>query len=309
MKKSILPVLIMFSVSFYCQFIDGNKDVIFKLDKAESSQIKFNGNELSFEGNYLRLLRLYKVQSDTTAVKADVLGFKFGLTNESKILDTNKISDFGFSAETSYKWTLKDSIYSNWSVFTGSLGVRYQIDKFKLYDPLTSKIGNISPSQFSLIGNLTRYYKNYKFAVAINGSYNLQSYNKDDLLNFKENSGVIQDINVSAFKNFDGKYGTIDDDINGGRLSISVPVFFKNRILNWSRMPYVILAPYFSTRFVDGSRPAQNTGLSMNFLQKRAFADNKFELPSSLGLGLDWGYKNGSWSGMNIFLSGSITLN
>ncbi|KOY51700.1 hypothetical protein [Polaribacter dokdonensis] len=308
MKKCLLLFCVLSSINCFSQFIDGNKDVIFQLDKAESSQLKFNGNELSFEGNYLRLLRFYKVEADTSAVKVDVVGFKIGLTNESKILDVSKISDFGFSAETSYKWTLRDSIYSNRSVFTGRIGVRFQVDKFKLYDPLTSEIGNESPSQFSLVGNLTRYFKNYKFAIAVNGSYNLHSYNKDELLNYKKNSDIIQDNNVTAFKDFDGKYGTIRDDLEGGRLSLSVPIFFSNRILNWSRAPYVILAPYFATRFVNGSNPSQNTGLSMNFLREKAFSDNKYNLPSSLGLGFDWGYKNGSWSSMNLFLSGSITF-
>ena len=67
-----------------------------------------------------------------------------------------------------YKWTLKDSIYSSRSVITGLIGLKYQFDKFKLYDPTTQNVSRETPSELSLVGNLTKYLNNYRIHFITN---------------------------------------------------------------------------------------------------------------------------------------------
>ncbi len=109
MKRIYLFLILSFcSTLAFSQYINSNKDVIYQLDKADNTQIKFNSNEVSIESNYLRFLTIFKVKSDTSAVKANVVGVKIGLVNTDKILDVDgfNISDYGFNAQISMKWTL-----------------------------------------------------------------------------------------------------------------------------------------------------------------------------------------------------------
>lgn len=296
------------SSSMFAQFIDSNKDVVYQIDKPQTTQIKFNGNEISFEGNYLRLLRFYSVAKDTSAVKADVIGIKFGLVNSNKILDVDDFDfrDYGIQLQINYKWTLKDSIYSNRNVTTGAIGLKYQIDRFKLYDSDIDQVDRKSPYELSLVGNLTKYYSNYSWAISITGVYNFITYNRNELLNFKDVTDIIQNNNIVAFDSFDGKYGVLDNNLNGARMSFAFPIFFKNRV--WKYFPYLIPTPYYSLRLTKDIKPNHNLGFSFNFSGSQPFKDNKFNVPSSFGFGIDWSNSNNKWSKANIFLSGSITI-
>ena len=128
MKRIYLFLILSFcSTLAFSQYINSNKDVIYQLDKADNTQIKFNSNEVSIESNYLRFLTIF---NDTSAVKANVVGIKIGLVNTDKILDVDRfnINDYGFNAQISMKWTLKDTIFSPRPVWTGSIGLKYQLD-------------------------------------------------------------------------------------------------------------------------------------------------------------------------------------
>ncbi len=182
------------------------------------------------------------------------------------------------------------------------------MDNFRLYDPVTQIDTKKRPSELSLLGNVTRYFFNYRLGVALNGSYNFITYNKTALIGYKDISNVIQDANVVAFKKFDGKYGTLEENINGGRISVAFPIFFKSKILYWKRAPYFSPAPYYNTRITKNLKPSHNVGVSFNFFGEKPFKDDKFSIPSSIGLGIDWTRTEGVWSKANVFLAGSITL-
>lgn len=134
-----------------------------------------------------------------------------------------------------------------------------------------------------------------RIILALNASL-LRTWNDDDLINFQNISDVTVLPNIVALKDFEGRYGTLKDDIIKFRFSASLPMYFS--LIN--PIPYVVYNNASGTE-------SYNFGVFTNILNKSLPRQN-FKIPSSFGFGIDWIYSQEKFSSANVFIKGAISI-
>lgn len=347
MKKIVLLcATLAVAVESLGQFKNSDEKIIYSIDNAKVSAFKFSGGETALEYNFYNKEQPFVLsgQNEVTAIKKNAFIAKVGLTNTKKFVDVDafKLSEqgmvFGVSYLHSFDEVIQPSTGKEFNLWTYRFGGEFKYDNFNNYDPAINKTDWKRPTTFSLNASATRYWfhfkKGFTIAASLNASYLPKTYNTTSLINFKQLDAGRVNNDIAAFKDFDGKYGTIDNQVSGGNVSLSLPVFIQYQA---SRLiPYMVPVPYISTQYLSSAEPKYHTGLAIGFFPKSVFGalkstpimaktkmdrsqivpDNTtisrnsrtFNSPSFLTIGFDKSFQGNATSDLNIFITGSITF-
>lgn len=357
MKITLLALL--FSALCYPQFQNSAEKEVFSIDNADISKFEFSGGETALEYNFFHWEQKYRLKKpagtvvEPTSQKFNGLTFKIGLTDAEKFINLNdfKLSKqgwlFGFNYIHSAKEIMKAPSASDYfNMWTFKFGVEFKFDKIESYDPARYSVVHEKPTTISLSGSATRYWFHFDhkltLAFSVNGSYQPKTYNSTGLTNFKElGTDVTSSENVVAFKDFDGKFGRIDNSVSAGNLAISFPVFVDYKPTKF--YPYVVPLPYVSVNALSTDKPRFHTGFGLGFFPKAIFElpdkeegtstdrtksiafktindqgvketavakkiTRKFNSPSFLSFGMDWTFQGPRKSHPHYFVTGTITF-
>jgi hypothetical protein len=247
-------------------------------------------------------VRYVKKEDDTTIINVRKVGsfyFQPALLNASDLVTLSELQKFrpGGKLKIGYQ-RIVDSINRNFSGCTYAIGANIfaAIDNLKLYNTEINTIEKKYPLSFGIEFNYILFQPAGLswMLVAANASLS-RGWNDEDLLNFKESKDAIITPAVVAFEKFDGKYGTVSNEINRFRISVSVPL----KLGYYNPIPYVVL----SAR--SEKEPGYFIGFYNNVLSKK-INFKQFTLPTSFGLGVDWSKISGNWSSVNVFVRGNI---
>lgn len=344
MKTTLLFFAMIFTVAAYSQFKNSDEKVIYSIDNAKVSSFKFAGGETAVEYNFSSSEQPFVLTggNEVTAIKKNAWLAKVGLTNTKKFVDLDafKFSEqgavIGLSYLHSFDEVIRPTIGSEFNLWTYKVGVEFKFDNFNNYDPETTNADWKQPVTFSINASATRYFfhfdDGYTIAASFNGTYNPKTYNSSSLISFKDlDSAIVTPENVAVFKDVDGKYGTIDNDVSGGYLSLSLPVFFQYQPKKF--YPYVVPVPYFSSQFLSSASPKYSAGIGIGIFAKSIFGPSKntsidaktinpagdegittvtrnsrtFNSPPFLTIGIDKSFQSKETS-YNVFISGTITF-
>ena len=301
---------------------DSKGKSIFTYYGFEESRFNFSADDLTVTFGINRLfdsIFYYRSPDTINVLKKRGMVIQLGLLNANKNIDLSELNKFtpGYILRLGYQNNVQ-AISDNYRGATFSWGFsgRFSIDKFKLYDPATALVTDEKPVTYGLETNLTWFPMQIKggrlFLMHTNLSL-LKTWNDDDMYRFKELDGdiIYNDGSIIAFEDFDGRYGTLIENIDKVRLAISTPFYFGDYITGTSRLAktvkHISIIPYATVSTTSVSKPLYMTGGFLNFLSKPMDL-NKFTAPSSLGIGIDWQKDSEGWSKSTIFLKGSIAI-
>lgn len=342
MKKIlILSIILLSNVFVHSQIVNSQKNTIGEFYDADVKRVELNGAKVSSQIRLRSFSKAYifSVHPDSaktrSALKHNTFYLNFGITNTSSFLNLNKFNfkenngfTFGFTFQHSFNeiYLSSDSMkYNPVSLWAFTTSIDYTRDKFKNYDPSSLSISTVNPNTLTLSGGVSRYKFHYRetakfkfsWVPSIHSSINLLGYNKKDLNNYllEGNTNVENGVVFTNNSSFDGKYGTLRNDIKSVQLSFSVP-FVPEKI--YKALPIISPIPYISVIAQDRSRPTLTTGFALGFLSSSLFGKESeekaggvyrgFNVPSFLTIGVDWSYNNLKWTSPNYFISGSIKL-
>lgn len=202
-----------------------------------------------------------------------------------------------------------DRIPNPWKgTYTFAANLIFNIDNIKIYN--TDK--NIEEKKYPVtVGgelNFSYFFKNSRFLEVRNNKTHLRNAvsanltlsrtsNKDDLLQYQNESNIVTNGTVVAMEDFEGKYGVLKEDVFKLRFAASAPMYY------WYFNPI----PYFVFTIASAQKPTYHFGLFNNILSTK-LPLKKFTIPSSVGLGIDWVKNSSSFSKPNIFFKGSISF-
>jgi hypothetical protein len=334
--RTKLLIALIFPLMAYSQFQNSGEVEVYSIDNADISKIEISGGETSLEYNFYTWQRNYVLAALPAVPSAQFvngLTFKVGLSDAEKFINLNdfKFSDQGFlvgfnyihSVEQIFETAVPNHYFNIW---TYKLGVEFKQDNFKNFDPLSLASKTEKPITFSINASATRYCfffnQNLALGFALNGTYLPKTYNSSNMLNFKElGPGVISSTTLVAFKDFDGKFGTIDNSVSGGNISFSVPIFIDYSPTKF--YPYVVPVPYASAQYLSSDSPTYYGGFSLGFFPKAIFSaptpkpvgaggalqtTRTFNSPAFLSFGVDWSVQGKDSSHPNYFVTGTISF-
>lgn len=272
---------------------------------------------------YKDTVRYLKVLGDTisTIDTANVTKtynwfLQLSMLNAANIVSLTDLSNFRPGGRIRLGYQINpDTISTDYTGYSYSFGIStfVSVDNFLHYDPALGKEFHVrNPWSYGIEANLTWFLPEWLserwIVMALNGSLS-RGWNDNSLLNFKERDQAIIDPNVVAFDKFTGKYGELKTDVNRARAAISFPIKIAwvkdTRWFRW--MQYYSPTPYGVVNYSNGTAPLYIAGIYNNvFADKLTF--NKFEVPSSFGLGVDWYHTEGKWSSPNWFIRGSLSF-
>lgn len=276
--KSITILFILFTSSCLAQFKDSGEKTIYSIDNATTSKAKFSGGETSAEIllKSWEQVYTYKDSLNVSAKKYNGIFLKGGLVDIKKFVDLDQLelSHVGFTAGVSYVHSADTIINPSLGLFTFRFSFDYKRDNFNNYHPELSAPERKYPETFTFAGGLTRYIFTKKsiFAISVNGSYSPKTYNSSELTSFVVVSQNMVNGDIINFKDIDGKYGKINNKLEGGYLSFSTPYYF-NAFKNVLKQ--VSIVPYCSSKFISNSVPKYNAGACIGLFPKKLFENIK----------------------------------
>lgn len=190
-----------------------------------------------------------------------------------------------------------------WSTYTCGINALVDMDNINLYDPKLGFASKKYPISYGIEGNLSLFFRSYKFINQLRIRHSL-SFNfsvlrtwNDDLKSYQELSRTTIDSNVIVLKDFAGKYGSLQNDINRFRFSVSAPIYL------W----HLNLIPFGAVYLNTFSTPRYHLGVFANILKEKLTVSN-FKIPSSLGIGVDRVMQTSSASTTEIYIRGSLNF-
>lgn len=320
MKSRILVAtfvaFIALSVNGYTQNIgiDSEGESIFTFYPKGKSRFSLDINEMSFTNSFgNKSYRVEKVgarirNATTTVQKFRGWFFKAAMLNADDYFLVKKLDDLrpGIGLKLGHQNSIDTftNIDAIPKPYRGTFGFTwngiFNVDNVKLFNTDISKTEKRYPLTAGAEATFNFFFKNttadsIRVAISLNTKL-VRTWNDDDLLNYKELSSATMNPPVIAFEKFDGRYGVLKN-VTKFRASLSLPIYV------WHLNPI----PYGVVNVVSGSSPSYHVGLYTNILTEK-LTKTRFTIPSSIGFGIDWVRKDGSFSKPNIFFSGSIDL-
>ncbi|MCB0463972.1 MAG: hypothetical protein KDC81_14830 [Flavobacteriaceae bacterium] len=341
MRKLVLTFAFLIPSLAMCQVVNSNKTTVAQFYDGQVKTIELNGGKVEgqFKLGFISWSRRYDYVEQPeikSAEKHNTFFINLGITNSSSFLNLNDF-DFkeknGFVVGATYQHSFSeiylaaDTIkYNPHRLKSWTVGLSYQQDKFKNFDPVSNNINTATPDKLILKGGFSLYHFRYRDEVgfkyswipSINGQVNIVDYNSTKLQNYLLNSNTATDGNVTftSSTSFDGKYGTIDNNISSANLSLSSP--FVPETSFW-KLPILSPIPYAGVSVFEEDKPRWNAGIALGLLSGSLLGSDrttkdggvyrKFNVPSFLTIGVDWNYQDGIGSKPNYFITGSIKLN
>lgn len=281
----IVSLGLLLSIPSFSQIKNSDENTVLNLYNASANSFEFSGGETSVQ---VRVATLSTVRNpvenkdEISSIKHHRLFVKAGITNTKKFIDIDKF-DFkennGLSFGLIYKYSFDDIFLEDggdtYNMYTVEAGANYSYDKFKFYNSDTGNISTETPGNISLNAGINQYFfklnRKFIWALALNGTYNIRSYNKDKLINFAElDNGTVFNNNILAIKNFTGKTGNLIDDANSGEISLSIPFIPEYDLKN---VPIIVPVPHIGYEFFSYEKPKMTAGLALGFLSKNLFSE------------------------------------
>lgn len=339
-KKVVLIFIFLIPSLMICQVINSNKTTVAQFYDGQVKTIEFNGGKVEgqFKLGFLSWSTPYEYIKNPeikSAEKHNTLFINLGITNSSSFLNLNNF-DFreknGFVVGATFQHSFSEiylaadtTRYNPHKLKAWTISLSYQKDKFKNFDPVRDEIQTATPDKLLLKGGYSLYIFRYRDEVnfkyswipSFNGEINILDYNSTKLQNYLLNANSTTDADVIFTSNtsFDGKYGTIENNISSANLSVSSPFVPESSF--W-KLPVLSPIPYAGVSIFEVDKPRWYAGIALGLLsssllnsdrkEKDGGIYRKFNVPSFLTIGVDWNYQNSSGSKPNYFIAGSIKL-
>ena len=319
MKKNLIIVIAFFlSTISYGQFKNSQKQSVLTLQNGEVKTLKINGGETSLEWTFPTRPRLWAVPNKDSisfnsykprlsANKVEAISAKIGILNVDKFVDLDKLDfeDKGIVLGVSYINSFNQAIMP--PVFPGNItpqrltsiktGIEVSMDNFDRFDPVDLEIKDSKPVTVSLAFSGTRFYfdgNDYSVdAFSLNFQVDPITYDKTEFgTNFKRFENITNiDNQVISFKDFDGKFGRLENNVSRAFIGFSYSRVSRNKqrvvtnplILSGRKKdlrPYVIPVYYITGEIIAGGdtfastingKPKGNAGIALGFTNKPIF--------------------------------------
>ena len=341
MRKFVFVFILLMPSLVICQVVNSNKTTVAQFYDGQVKTVELNGGKVEgqFKLGFLSWDTDYEYVDHPeikSAEKHNTFFINLGITNSSSFLNLNKF-DFkeknGIILGATFQHSFSEiylatdtTDYNPHRLKSWTIGLSYQQDKFKNFDPVNDNIQTAKPDKLVLKGGYSIYHFRYRDEVdfkyswipSINGQINIVDYNSTKLQNYLLNSNGTTDgdVTFTSSTGFDGKYGTIDNNISSANISISSPFVPESSF--W-KLPILSPIPYAGVSVFEGDKPRWNAGIALGLLsgsllnserkEKDGGVYRKFNVPSFLTIGVDWNHQDGIGSKPNYFITGSIKLN
>ena len=333
----LISLIFSFTGISQIQIQNSEQNVVGRIYNADTKSINFSGGETSFEVKICHDSIDYetRITKKKAAKKFWALFLKGGITNTKKFIDLDDFNFsenngllFGINGRISFKDVYLLDHQKPFQYETFIFSIQYSYDKFDLFDTNSQTIGQQTPDKLEISGGWNHYFFLYNLdehsrgttiILSLNGAYNPIAYNSNSLLNFSEiDENAFVNNSVIVAKEFDGKYGILDNNVQTAELALSTPFLFDYEP-PWG-LPYVVPVPYISSEFFSYDKPKWNYGVALSFSSGKVFekkvtstnskidGTRKFNNPSSLVLGVDWSTQGDMGSKPNFFITGSISF-
>jgi hypothetical protein len=247
---------------------------------------------------------------DTTVIKFSGVYCNLSMLNSGDYLIFKNLSEMrpGVGIKLGYQTSIEqfsniDLIPDNYKgTYTAGMNFILNVDNIKLYNTDNDQVEIKHPLTYGIEGNYNFFFKNRsrnskkRVALALNASV-LRTWNDEDLLNYQTLSNITILSTIAALKDFEGRYGKLNNNISYSRFSISLPIYVS--LLN--------LIPYIAIYSITDHIPQYRLGGFVNILSKSLPKQN-FKIPASVGLGIETDYNYHQFSKPIIFLKGAISI-
>jgi hypothetical protein len=282
MKKLFtLSIILIVSSSATSQFNNSQKQRILSLQNGDFKFFKVSGGETSFETNF-RKRYVYRddehlnLEADSTKINLlshsnKAFNLKAGITNLDKFIDLDKLSfeDKGFFVSLSkvYSFTqlvvpndvgISESQKSSFPLNILNIGLRFGMDNFDRFDPVSQTIEDTKPITASIIGSWTKLIfgdLEKISALSINWQFDLITYDQSEFSsNFKQISGITNfNDDIITFKEFDGKFGSLENNVQRFQIAVSYP-FLSSKNPDKDSKLFLTPIPYVSGDLITGGK-------------------------------------------------------
>lgn len=314
----IIVIAILTSTISYGQFQNSQKQSVLTLQNGEVKTLKINGGETSLEWTFPTKNILWTIPNKDSisfssykprlsANKVKAISAKIGILNVDKFVDLDKLDfeDKGVVFGVSYINSFNQAIMPN-SFPSGirpqrlrsiKTGVEISMDNFDRFDPVDLEIRDSKPVTVSLLYSETRFYfdaNDYSVdAFSLNFQVDPITYDKTEFgTNFKRFESITNiDDQVISFKDFDGKFGRLENNVSRAFVGLSYSRVSRNNLrevknpkvlsgLKKDLRPYVIPVYYITGEVITGGdtfastingKPKANAGIAIGFANKPTF--------------------------------------
>lgn len=291
--------------------VDRKNKSVFTYYSKDDSRLSFSADgNLSYSQiiNPRNIVYTRITSPDTTIIKFAAWAMKIKLTSDEDLLSSDEISklrpglQFQFGRQVSidtFKALDRNLPTSKKSVKTYGWNVILGVGNTKLYDSSLKTTGKIYPGTFGVEGNFNFIFKNndtnntIRKVLAFTGSLTRTSKG-DDLKSYQEIEDVTVLPDIVTLEELEGKYGVMKR-ITSFRLAASFPMY----IGHFNPIPFV------SFNAKSFSEPVYYVGVFTNILKDKLNV-RSFQIPSSLGFGVDWKYTKNTFSKAIFFIKGEI---
>ncbi|QXP64855.1 hypothetical protein H0I29_12850 [Polaribacter sp. R2A056_3_33] len=306
MKKKLLIIFTLSTINYVSSQnigVDSNGDPVFTFYDLKTNRLEFTSKEpLSYSQSFRRYKHQFveDVSGDKTISKLSGFLFKASLLNSGKNFNINKLNDLnlGLGLELGWQKTmedLKDLKKTPRGAYTFGGNIFLKIDNVDLYDTNLNTEENRYPNTIGMNLNYNYLFKNSKSIISLNATLS-RGWNEKELLDYQDIGETTITDELVALKEFKGKYGTIDNNINKFRLAVSYPFYVK----------YINPVPYLSWSTQNNASPTYGYGMLLNFLTNPLEKD--YKIPATLGIGINKIYEKQEWQSATIYIAGTIKI-
>lgn len=262
-------------------------------------------------GSNIASLKKIIDDSEETTTITKMFGFfiRGAIRTADRVTTISDISKFhpGAGLRLGFQFTIPkfnaiDRMPANYhSAYSIGANLILDVDNLNLYDPKTSATSRVYPATYGIEGNINLYFRKRKttgpriFTTFIASA--TKTYNDDQLLSFKELGQLTSHGNVVAFKDFDGKYGTLNTDVSRLRLASSLPIF-------WGKFNPI---PFAVVNVTNTSAPRYLAGCIFNAMSK-ALPINDFTIPAVIGFGVNQVMQGSTPAKTEVYIKGSLSF-
>lgn len=315
LKLTVTSFLFILSLHLHAQEIgvDRKGKSVFTYYSKDDSRISVTADgNLAYAGifNQADLIYRNKKTHDVTVKKFIAWNYQVKLTSEEDLLSSDKFSTLrpGLQFKLGRQVSIDTILHLDRNLPTGKASVKtygynivLQVANIKLYDSIVNKESKKYPGTIGVQGNYNFIFRNrdtnatHRFILAFTGSL-LNTYNSDELTSYQNLTSAVVRPSIVTMEDLEGKFGAIRR-INDLRLSMALPVYFNH----FNPIPYVV---YNVKTYAE---PAYYFGAFLNFL-KPIIDQHSFQVPSTIGLGVDWKYSASKWSRPVFFIKGEVKI-
>ncbi|TGD78234.1 hypothetical protein [Hymenobacter wooponensis] len=312
MRKFLHVFWIVFFICFQANAqelgIDSKGETVFNYYALKNYRVDIDSDEplsLAFSWPRWRVRYFYTNDSRdtvTTMYKLRGVSTRISLLNsgETPVL-TQVLKTPGLQLKLGYQSAI-DTIYKldrTGGTITLGFGVIGSFDNFNFYNSKTEKVSKEYPWTLGFEANYNYFYKeqqsnskwHFRRIVSLRFAYK-RTWNDDDLMQFQDIGPAIATPNIVAANEFKGRYGTLKNNVNQVRFTVSYPVF----LWKLNAIPYLVMQSNITKN--TKLRP----GVMFNVMDE-AVVYNNFNFPSMIGVGVD-----GIGDKFNVFIKGSFSL-